>query len=1008
MVNQHSISQPNPDYYVVGGTLKPSASCYLSRTADEELLESLKKGDYCYILTTRQMGKSSLVIRTAKKLEDFNIYSVYIDLSAIGKDVTIENWYLGQIRRIVKKICREFNYINWWQENASFSEVDRYVMFLSEVLIQRISHPIILFIDEIDYTLNLPYSDDFFAAIRSLFNQRADNDKLEKLTFVLLGVASPSDLIKGVDRTPFNIGKRIELNDFTWEEALPLSTGLAPDSEIANKMLKRIIYWTGGHPYITQKACYEVAKWAQNNSDISQPEKIVESIVQKTFFTEHGQHQDDNLNFVRDRFLRSLKSTELLNLYKLIRQGEEVLDDERNSTRSELKLIGIVKVDAFRKLQVRNRIYENIFNPSWVELNSRTEQVLNIIQGDNKLIVQGNANVVIKDVNQNIIFDNTLSYRETDYQRISILNKVRNFWIKGVLEKSLPYNNLIQVGLEYRLDAIHTPFEINLTNSEQLGEPIVSGTKIIDVWDNIGKGRTLLILGEPGSGKTTLLLELARELIVRAFEDINHPIPVIFSLYSWSHKKQTIADWIVNELQDKYQVTQKLAKTWVKKEQLIILLDGLDEILTIDKELCIQALNEFIQHYSQTEVLVCSRMEDYLSSSYRLKFQTAISLQPLSDKQIFSYLFGRELELFDDIFWLRKETKLQELIKSPLMLNMLISAYRDLSTSDLLRIDSLEKWPQHLFDAYVNRMLSRRRNVKFKYSKSKILHWLNWLAKIMFQESKTMFFIEDMQPTLLQNQAQKLMYHCGLALTGGLIFGLMGGIVFGLRSGLFTGLGGGLSFILLLGTAIKKIKPAIRIELFESKYITSNTASSLFASLLSISISLLVGVLPSLSISIFKSSSSVILFAVIALASLSYLLFTRQLLQRSRSNNTVQEFHTETNTIPNQGIQESASNAAILGLIVGLTIGVIGLIIDGLHGGLIGFTVGILSGLLNNAGVACIQHFWLRVILWSQGYIPWNYARFLDYATECVFLQKVGSGYIFIHRLLLEHFARME
>jgi ABC-type uncharacterized transport system ATPase subunit len=71
-----------------------------------------------------------------------------------------------------------------------------------------------------------------------------------------------------------------------------------------------------------------------------------------------------------------------------------------------------------------------------------------------------------------------------------------------------------------------------------------------------------------------------------------------------------------------------------------------------------------------------------------------------------------------------------------------------------------------------------------------------------------------------------------------------------------------------------------------------------------------------------------------------------------------------------------------------------------------GLIVGLIVGLIG--GKACIQHFILRLILYTNGYIPWNYARFLDYAAERIFLQKVGGGYIFIHRLLLEHFAQME
>ena len=72
-----------------------------------------------------------------------------------------------------------------------------------------------------------------------------------------------------------------------------------------------------------------------------------------------------------------------------------------------------------------------------------------------------------------------------------------------------------------------------------------------------------------------------------------------------------------------------------------------------------------------------------------------------------------------------------------------------------------------------------------------------------------------------------------------------------------------------------------------------------------------------------------------------------------------------------------------------------------------GASAGLIFGLASPAGIACIQHFTLRLVLCFSGYIPWNYARFLDYASDRIFLQKVGGGYIFIHRLLLEHLAQM-
>src|SRR5947199_10789135 len=114
----------------------------------------------------------------------------------------------------------------------------------------------LIFIDEIDVVHSLPYStDEFFAAIRECYNRRTQDPALQRLTFCLLGTATPSDLIRDTRLTPFNIGKRIELHDFTEEEAAPLGVGLGREQILRNALLARGIHWTGGHPYLTQELC---------------------------------------------------------------------------------------------------------------------------------------------------------------------------------------------------------------------------------------------------------------------------------------------------------------------------------------------------------------------------------------------------------------------------------------------------------------------------------------------------------------------------------------------------------------------------------------------------------------------------------------------------------------------------------------------------------------------------------------------------------------------------------
>jgi hypothetical protein len=112
-------------------------------------------------------------------------------------------------------------------------------------------------------------------------------------------------------------------------------------------------------------------------------------------------------------------------------------------------------------------------------------------------------------------------------------------------------------------------------------------------------------------------------------------------------------------------------------------------------------------------------------------------------------------------------------------------------------------------------------------------------------------------------------------------------------------------------------------------------------------------------------------------------------------------------TLPNQGTWNSAKNAMVIMLIVGLIFGLIFGLSVGLSVGLFfGLSVGLIFGLFYGGG-AVVQHYILRFLLSRSGCLPWNLVRFLDHAAERIFLRKVGGGYIFVHRTLMEYFASL-
>ena len=356
-------------FYTTGGTLSQNAPSYVERQADRALVEGLERGEFCYILTSRQMGKSSLMIRTASRLRSHRESDVAVlDLAAVGQNLNPEQWYDGMLLRLGRQLGVEDEFDDFWLDNPRLGPVQRFFEALHQVVLLKRKRRLILFIDELDTVRSLPFSsDEFFAAIRHCYNERAQDPVWEQLTFCLLGVATPSDLIKDPHISPFNIGRRIVLEDFKKDEVANLVAGLEADDR-GEILLERIFGWTNGHPYLTQRLCRAVAE--QNRSEDAESvlqAGTVDGICHRLFLSNRAKERDDNLIFVRERLLRSDHDrAAVLDLYRKVRSGTPVIDDETNPLIGTLHLSGVTQIDK-GKLRVRNRIYRHVFSPSWIQ-----------------------------------------------------------------------------------------------------------------------------------------------------------------------------------------------------------------------------------------------------------------------------------------------------------------------------------------------------------------------------------------------------------------------------------------------------------------------------------------------------------------------------------------------------------------------------------------------------------------------------------------------------------------
>ncbi len=643
--------------------------------------------------------------------------------------------------------------------------------------------------------------------------------------------------------------------------------------------------------------------------------------------------------------------------------------------------------------------------------------------GDNNTV---NQTIIQKIINY--IFPSEKETLEQRNRRI-LLGHVENAWIKGVLDASLHGAALLDLGIKQDPEAVTKyPWAIK---KESTDETLPAGTSMLEVFDSIGMGRSLLILGAPGSGKTTMLLELARQLVARAREDVTQPIPMVFNLASWT-EKLTLADWLAQELNNLYSVPRKTAPDWVKGNKLLLLLDGLDEVRQENRAKCVEAINAFRKEYGLTSLAVCSRSQDYADLNTKLSFEGAIEVQPLTQKQITEFFnrFGKEMAGIKQV--LKRDSALREMAETPLFLSIMIMAYRDKQEVDIWVFKDENAQRKHLFDTYIGRMFERPRSMTISLQKQNLLHWLSWLASKMTEHSLVAYLFEDMQPEWLdktkQTQQYKLIRKLNIGLIFGLSIGLVVGLIFRLSNGLIFGLMFGLMFGLLSGRQ--------RISTVDSLSWNWNNARK----------DLLLGLKKGL----FVWLISGLLVVLISGVSFGLMFEGGGLLDRLILG---QMFNLEVEN----GLYEGLIGGLIFWLIFELSIGLRGglsiqqvnqtiylgqrliftaksalfaFLLFGLLGGLIivflgsltwvysdlivrlifGLIGGLLFGLwggLIYGGHTIIQHYTLRFILARNNLLPWRLVPFLDHCVDLIFLRRVGGGYIFIHRLLMEHFAEM-
>lgn len=343
---------------------------YVQRDADKQVRNIIADmGRPGYVLVSRQMGKTNLLLNAKSKLETSDDAFIYIDLS--NTFPTAKGCFENIIDNAIEAYPEKFGEIAKviFERRTELKDTPPHKQHTNELrfLLQSLKGgKIVIILDEIDALTKTDYSDQIFSQIRSTyFGARVNYKEFYNLTYLLSGVVEPSEIIKDPKVSPFNIGQKIYLNDFSRKEfdEFIVTANLNISQESAN----RIFYWTNGNPRISWDVCSEVENKIKSKECNTE---LIDKIVQDLYLTSFDKAPIDNIREIvsNDRDIRnSIVEIE----YK---KGKSV----SAKLKSKLYLAGIINYDE-DDIHIKNEVIRKSLSYDWIRsLEEADKGLINI------------------------------------------------------------------------------------------------------------------------------------------------------------------------------------------------------------------------------------------------------------------------------------------------------------------------------------------------------------------------------------------------------------------------------------------------------------------------------------------------------------------------------------------------------------------------------------------------------------------------------------------------------
>jgi hypothetical protein len=337
---------------------------YVERNADMQLRSIIKEMQRPgYVLVARQMGKTNLLFNAKRTLENEDRLFVYVDLSNLYD--SDRECYRNIINNIIEPNIDLLESIESEIEKIREKNLPAHNEYSRclRVILNYFKGDLVIILDEIDALKSVDYSDNIFAQIRSNYFSRTNFPVFERLTYVLSGVIEPTELIKDRNKSPFNIGDKIYLDDFTRAEH---NIFIAKSKlNISNQISDEIFNWTNGNPRLTFDICSEIEDEILDNNNFKS--ENLNNIIKKKYLTTFDIAPIDHIR----ELVKTNKSIRKSINHIHRKQTSEISDD----IKKKLYLYGIINSKFEEETKIKNRIIEQSLSEEWIKSIDKDKEI---------------------------------------------------------------------------------------------------------------------------------------------------------------------------------------------------------------------------------------------------------------------------------------------------------------------------------------------------------------------------------------------------------------------------------------------------------------------------------------------------------------------------------------------------------------------------------------------------------------------------------------------------------